>query len=300
MFCPNCGQKFEDTIDFCPNCGARVSRQNIQQPVPGPALQSGGQQIYKQPGQQFKRTKTKKRSGCLVSLIVFICIIGLGVLAVYFFVPGLLKPFDLGIKTSNQAYESTMQKLGFEKDRAPASGTAEDYIYTYGDPREVDVSLDSEEITSFLNTNRPPYYALKNVQIKINSDNKVEAAATLDVSYVFDNMLAGKYTREDAQKAIPMIGLLPDEINIYCKISGGLKDNRADNINLSDVKVLGIPLPESLTGSSDARAFINETIGDYVEKTSGKSNTRFDLLKVEDGELVFKGQIPSSISRSAR
>ena len=45
----------------------------------------------------------------------------------------------------------------------PSSGAPEDYKYTYGELKEIKTGLTSEELTSFLNYNRPKYYALKKV-----------------------------------------------------------------------------------------------------------------------------------------
>lgn len=299
MFCQNCGQGFENNVGFCPNCGAKMKGEYPQSPLsqpvqPAQPVYNTGQYV---PQQSFKPMKKKKRSGCLTSLLVLIGLLCAIALSAYFLLPGLFKPHDLGIKTSSKSYESSMKKLNFTKDKAPTTGEAEDYKYTYGKPQAVDTSLSSEELTSFFNTNRPDYYALKNVQIKINPDNTIEAAATLDVSYVFGNILDGKYSREDAQKALPMLGLLPNNINIYCKASGGIKDNKLNQLSIHNVSVMGIPIPESYVSSSDAKQFINTNIGGYLERVTAKSNTRFDLLQVNNGNLAIKGQIPSSISR---
>ena len=60
-----------------------------------------------------------------------------------------------------------IKKLNYIKDAAPTSGIEDDYTYVYGALTNVDVEFTSEELTAFFNENRPSYYALKNVQIKI-------------------------------------------------------------------------------------------------------------------------------------
>lgn len=109
-----------------------------------------------------------------------------------FFIPGLFRPHDLGIKTSEQGYASTLQKLNLTKDKAPEKGVAEDYKYVYGTPKAVDGAQSSKEITSFLNVNRPHYYALKN--------------------------------------ALPMLGLLPNNVNVYFKFGGEIKSNKVEQM----------------------------------------------------------------------
>ena len=275
MFCGNCGNKFEDgSAGFCTRCGYRTNERNTQ-----PAVK-------------------KRRSGCLTFLLISVCIIGLVSLAVYFAVPGVFRSYDLDVKASAAAYDSAMGKMGYTKDKAPSKGAAEDYTYTYGSPKAVDVLLTSEEITSFLNINRPPYYAIKNVQVRINPDNTVEASASLDVSYVFNYILDGKYSRDDAKKALPMLGLLPDKVNVYSKFSGGIRNNRIEDMSIHKVGVMGIPIPQSLVNSNDTRSFIKNGIDNYIGKETAKQNSRCELLEVNDGKVVFKGQIPSSISRT--
>lgn len=299
MFCLNCGQKLDDNAVFCLNCGAKINRQNLQSaPMQQgqPVTQAYEAQHYTQ-HMPVKPSKTKKRSGCLVSMLVIIGLISAIALCAAIFVPGLFKPHDLGIKTSNEAYESTINKLKLTKDNAPEKGAAEDYKYIYGNTQAVDIYLTSEEITSFLNINRPGYYALKNAQVRINPDNTIEAAATLDVSFVFKDILEGKYNKEDAKKALPMLGLLPNKVNLYCKFSGGIKDNMLDQLNIHKTSVMGIPIPESLINSSAATRFVEDNIGRYIKKAAAKSNAKYDQLKVDNEKLVFKGQIPSSISR---
>lgn len=304
MFCPNCGQTLEDNANFCLNCGTKTGGLTPQFPPPEPQQAQtynqnyGAQQPPPPPPPSSYPNKQRKRPGCLIALLVFIGIISAVALSVYFLVPGFFKPHDLGIKTSEQAYASALQKLSLTKDKAPQKGVAEDYKYVYGAPKAVDTALSSEEITSFLNVNRPDYYALKNAQVKINPDNTIEAAAGLDVSYVFNNILQGRYNKDDAKKALPMLGLLPDNVNIYFKFGGEIKSNKVEQLSIHKASVMGIPIPESLVNSADAKKFVKDNIGGYIERTAARQTARYDSIKVDKGKLIFKGQVPSSLSRT--
>lgn len=303
MFCKNCGIRLENgSTEFCPNCGLKVNGHSAQNLYTEAPLKQQVNKEYQspknEPQQSVNSGGRKKRSGCLTALLVFIIVIAGIALAAYFLLPGVFKPNDLGIKTSDQAYESAVQKLGYTKDKAPSIGAAQDYKYTYGSPKAADISLTSEEITSFLNVNRPPYYAIKNVQVRINPDNTVEAAASLDVPYVFNYILDGKYNKDDAKKALPMLGLLPDKINVYSKFSGGVRNNRIEKMSIDKVSIMGIPIPGTLVNTTGATSFVKSSIDNYIGKETSKQNSRYDLLEVNNGNLVFKGQIPSSISRT--
>ena len=220
MFCNNCGQKIEAGTDFCPNCGQKQTEtagvtapQSPEFEVPSAAVINPQPQV--QPYGAYPVATPRRRHGCLTAFIIFIIVLLLAAAAVYFFVPGLHKPNDLGIKSSGEAYTRAMNKLGVTKDKSPTSGTADSYTITYGAPHAVTTGLTSEEITSFLSENRPPYYAVKNVQVRINNDGTIEAAGNLDTNYVFNEMLNGQYTKQDAQKELPMLGLIPSSVNVY-------------------------------------------------------------------------------------
>ncbi len=233
------------------------------------------------------------------TLLVIICLVCIVAASVYFFLPGLFRSYNLGVQSSETAYMSAMQKFSMTKDQSPVQGKSEDYEYVYGKPQAVDTLLDSEEITSFFNVNRPSYYALENVQVRVNSDGTIEASATIDTDYVFSNILNGKYTREDVKRELPMLGLLPGKVNIYSKISCRIVNNKLEELDIQKAGIMGIGIPESLINSSNATTFIKDTIGGYLEKTTTKSNVRYESVEVKDGKLVIKGQIPSSITRIA-
>lgn len=312
MFCNNCGQKLNEQSKFCSKCGALVNGANDQsleqnltpvnmqkvdcvtQPQP-----NNQQQVIQQPitNPAQMPIKKKKRHGCLITFLVFLGIIAALAIAVYLLLPGLFKPYDLDVKSSKKDYESTMEKLQLTKDDAPRKGTLKDYKYIYGEPHAVDTSLNSKEITSFFNENRPEYYALKNVQVRINKDDTIEASAKLDVNYLFDNILDGNYDREDVKKALPMLDMLPEQVNIYLKFEGALSDNQLESIDLQKVSVMGIPIPDKMINSSEAQSLIETTINSLMQKITAKSGTYYEELRVEDGEIIFKGEVPSSITR---
>jgi hypothetical protein len=291
MYCVNCGHKIDDGTPFCPDCGTKQT-QSAGAPIPPP--------LNRQPqSQQFSAVPVagpKKRHGCLTALIIGVVVVLLAAAALYFFVPGLLRPIDLGIRSSREGYLSAMSKLGVEKDESPKSGTAESFSITYGPPQDVSTGLNSEELTSFFNENRPPYYAVKNVQVRINGDGTIEAAGTLDTRYVFSQILAGQYTKQDAQKELPMLGLIPDNVNVYFKLSGSVEDNQVQGLDVDGVKVMGIAIPQSLI--DDNSAFIVDTLDSYISRECARVGASVEHLGVSDGKLDFIGSLPSTITRT--
>lgn len=299
MFCTNCGQGINDGALFCPNCGqkqAEIISSSVTQP---PSAQAAGAPVYttqpQVPPYAPPMATQKKKHGCLTALIIVIVILALAAAAVYFLVPGLLRPYDLGIKSTREAYERSMEKMGISKDTSPVSGTADDYKITYGASHAVDTALTSEEITSFFNENRPPYYAVKDVQVRINGDGSIEASGRLDTSYVFNKMLYGQYSKQDAQSALPMLGLIPDNVNIYFKVTGGVEDNQVHGLNVESVSVMGIGLPQSLIAS--AEPFVTQVLDIYIAKECARVGASIESVDVSNGKLDFNGSLPSSITR---
>lgn len=300
MFCNNCGQKIDDGAVFCPNCGYKQTESGAAPPQspayevsPAPMINPPPQT---QPTGAYPIAKPKRHHGCLTAFIIFIVILLLAAAAVYFFVPGLHKPSDLGVKSSMDAYTSAMAKLGITKDESPAGGTADNYTITYGAPHAVDTGLTSEEITSFFDENRPPYYAVKNVQVRVNDDGSIEAAGNLDTNYVFSEILNRQYTKQDAQKELPMLGLIPNTVNVYLKVSGSVENNQLKNFNIETVKIMGVTIPQSLITPN--YSFIANTLNSYIAREFTKAGANIDHAGISDGKLDIRGSIPSSVTRT--
>ncbi|MEL4106554.1 zinc ribbon domain-containing protein [Oscillospiraceae bacterium WX1] len=303
MFCVNCGQKLDDDTLFCPGCGQKQDKGQTSSAPTGQNPPAPSPVTTPQPVQLPHQTyipatpahKPRKKHGCLIALIIVIVLLAAAVAAVYFLIPGLLRPNDLGIKSTRAAYESAMVKIGVTKDAAPTSGSANDYKIIYGAPHDVSTALSSEELTSFFNENRPSYYAVKNVQVRVNPDGTIEASAKLDTSYVFNNMLFGQYTRQDAQKALPMVGLIPNDVNIYFKVNGSVVNNTVRGLDIADVKVMGIDIPQDLI--SQAEPFVTQVLNTYIASENARAGTSIDLLQADNGKLDLKGSLPDSVSR---
>lgn len=318
MFCKNCGQKVPDNAAFCPKCGQNVGTATVKTtPAPTPIYQPQApiyqpqqspvyrpQQVpayQSQSGYQAQpaavavaAVRPKKHGGLIALLIVIIVLLG-GFIAVTFLVPGLVLPVNLGVKSTYEGYVNAMDKLGLQKDEAPKTGEAEDYSVVYSGSHAVDTALTSEELTSFVTENRPPYFAVKNVQIRINEDGTIEASGKLETSYVFEQVLDGNYTIEDAKRALPMLGLIPANVNLYAKFTGSVVDNHIEGLDVDSISVMGITIPNDLIESNET--FIVDTIDGFIERVNAKSGADIELMAVENGKLDIKGNMPSYIER---
>lgn len=273
MNCNKCGSEIQDETKFCTICGNPIDNNPIQ--------------------------KKPKKRGCLIALLIFLVIVAALITCVAIFLPGFFRPKDLGIKTSKEAYESALAKLNYQKDAAPTSGTGDDYTYTYGDLKEVDTTLNSEELTSFFNYNRPKYYALKDVQIRINPDNTMEFSGAIDTEYFLSNVLGGEYSVEDIEKNFPLIKAIPGSVNVYAQLSGEIVDNKSTGFAFSDIEVMGVGLPSDIYETENAKDEIKNLIDGFLESTTEKTGGSYESIKIEDGELKINANLPSMLKREA-
>lgn len=276
MTCEKCGGELRDGVRFCKNCGHPVSANPAQ-----------------------KQPKKKKKKGCLIGLLLFLVIVVSIFVCAAILLPGFFRPKDLGIKPSEAAYESAVAKLNYQKDAAPSAGKAEDYNYIYGEPKEINTSLTSEELTSFFNYNRPEFYALKKVQIKINPDDTVDFSASVDTSYLIDKVLAGKYSEKAIADAFPLAKAIPGSVNVYAKLSGEIADNKAVDFAFSHIEVMGVGLPAELYATESAKTEISSILDNFLANIAEKTKGSFTSVAVENGELQLSGMLPSSLKREA-
>lgn len=290
MFCKECGTNLPEGTPFCTNCGAMVNDEKAKE-IESP--QTAAPVYVQQPHPK----KKKKGKGCLIALISVVVVIALIIGALFLFLPGFLRASDLKVKHTESDYLSALDKLGYSKDESPDSGAGSDYSIQYGATHPLDTTLTSEEITAFLSFNRPPYYAMKNVQVKFNPDGTIEASGKLDLEYMLAEILRGKYSKDDIFGRFPMIKLLPNNLNFYLDFEGDVIENKTENIMVHSVKIQGISLPGSIVKSDDAINFIEDFTDEYIERMNSKSGIYFEHLGNEDGELTFIGIMPDSVER---
>jgi hypothetical protein len=327
MYCRNCGQSIPDSAAACPNCGqvqATPAQQQApaasspvypdqQTPVAGappyPSMQQPVMAYQTPNGWQAAQpvAPRKKRHGCLISFLVVLGVLLLGAAAVFFLMPGFFRPVNLGVPTSQKAYASALDKLGYTKDEAPKSGQQEDYIYTFGALKSVDVRMTNEEMSSFFNYNRPPYFPVSNVQVKVGSgtgaDTPIEVSATIDRDYAIYNLLDGQLSLGQIQEGLESIGItkiLPRKFNLYVKAGGEIKDNKVVSFDLYDASVMGVKIPDSDLKSADANRFLIEIINKLISDHNARTGSAFESVRVENGQIQMKGQIPSSLDRKPK
>lgn len=240
--------------------------------------------------------KPKNKHKFLKKLLIFVAVLGVIILILGFIFPGLLWTKSLGVTYTKADYKSMMDKLAYVKDETPKGTSKDDYTYTYGEIKHVEVEFTSEELTAFLNEGRPDYYAIKKVQVKINKDGSIEAVASTNVDYILEELLDGKYTRGQIKKEIPALGILPNKVNLYLKFDGSVTNNIV-NTNISALSVQGIPIPSNIIKNDEGIRTLTEGLNNSIAKQKQKSGANYEKAAVENSKIIFKGDIPSSLTR---
>lgn len=244
----------------------------------------------------MKKETNKKEYKYIKVLAITLSILVVVVIALGFMFPGLVWTKSLGVHYTQTDYNSIMNKLNYSKDAAPTGDSKDLYNYVYGEPTNIDIELTSEEITAFFNENRPSYYPIKNFQIRINMDGSIEIACSANVNFFLNDVLGGKYTREQIQNEIPALGLLPDNVNVYINFTGSIANN-ISNIYINSATVQGVDIPSKYINSNEAITNITKGVNDFITKVNTETGSNFESMTVGNGLIKFKGSVPSSLER---
>lgn len=241
----------------------------------------------------------KKKHRLLKTLGAIVIIIAVITVSLGFFFPGLLWTKDLGVRYSEADYKSIMAKLDYIKDAVPTGESKDGYVYTYGKTTNISTEFTSAEITAFVNTGRPDYFAVKNVQVRINKDGTVDASGIVNVDYFLSEVLSGKFSREQIAKEIPALGFLPSSVNLALNIDGGIANNKASG-SINSAEVQGIPIPTEYVNSDEAVSTVTGGLNNMLSKNNSKSGSVFEKLAIENEKVVLTGKFPSSLTRTQK
>jgi len=127
----------------------------------------------------------------------------------------------------------------------------------------------------------------------------VDASGIVNVDYFLNEVLTGKFSRDQIAKEIPALGLLPGNVNLALNIDGGINNNKASG-SINSAEVQGIPIPTEYVNSDEAVTTVTGGLNNMLSKNSSKSGSVFEKLAVENESLVLKGKFPSSLTRQQK
>ena len=217
--------------------------------------------------------KMSPSSRKIVAVVLSLCIV-LTVIAStgIFYVPGFSevlgtnKARDLGVKADPAKFDALLARENVKLHGAPS-----DFDLTadirYGPATPMDATVTSEELTSLMQATNNAKGPLKNMQIKLGSNNQLEMSADADLQ----------------KFGYPVSG------PVYLK--GTLEKAGSDSVRMSISEgSLGlIPIPADMLkqGENGIEQQVNRQL-------SSMPGMRIDTLSIDNGQLHYTGAFPQS------
>ena len=227
-------------------------------------------------------------------LIIFVIIIAIIVLILGIIFPGLLWKKDLGIKYTDEDYASMQNKIDTinainiaNKQKTEEKLASEEINAS---KQKIEEEFTSKEITAYLNKKNTASLGLKDIQVKINSDNTISIAGTTNIDSLLKDVLNDKYSKKQLEEKIPALSYAPQNINVELNFEGSVKDNKS-NIEVNKIAVQGIELPSSIIDYNDVKSAIVKEIDKSIEKYSNSSGAKVGSISVENNKILLKEEI---------
>lgn len=186
-------------------------------------------------------------------ILIILAVIAVGIvmtLGYFGIIPGLNKVFgsdkprDLGIKYSDADYKEIQAKTGTKQEEMAANLAASNPTgIAYEGKTSFNTEISQEELTAAVNNQKWQYFAISNVQIRINRDGTAEMSGILNVDKLLGWANAFGVPQSLTEKGISyfkMFGNPP----FYVKAGGKVKNNKFD-INLQKAEIGRLPIPVS-------------------------------------------------------
>ncbi len=180
---------------------------------------------------------------------------------------GTDKPRDLGVRTDPSYFQDMLNKQAVQVDGSYDRYCIDCYI-TYSGMKPMDISVTSSELSSMIRAANDKEGTMKDVQVKLGSNNEMEMSGNLDLrKYGYD------YN-----------GPIYAQGNIVKNGKNALK------IDLSNAQAGLIPVPAEYArkGSAELENAINRQL-------SRMQGLNIEDFSVSDGSLHYKGNFPSKI-----
>jgi hypothetical protein len=211
----------------------------------------------------------------IVAVILSLCIVMTAIAATgVFYVPGFSealgtnKPRDLGVKADPAKFDALLAR-----ENVKLNGPATNFDLTanirYGQSAPMDATVTSEELTSLMQATNNAKGPLKNMQVKLGSNNQLEMSADADLQKFGYPVKGPVYLKGTLEKAG----------------SGSVR------MSVSEGAFGLVPVPADVLRQGE------NGLEDAVNKQlSSMPGMRIDTLSIENGELHYAGAFPQSVS----
>jgi hypothetical protein len=191
-----------------------------------------------------------------------------------FYVPGFSealgtnKARDLGIKADPAKFNALLTR-----ENVKLNGAASDFDLTsnirYGQAAPMDATVTSEELTSLMQATNNGKGPLKNMQVKLGSNNQLEMSADADLSKFGYPVKGPVYLKGTLEKAG----------------SGSIK------MSVSEGAFGLVPVPADILKQADDG--LEQAVNKQLSSMPG---LKIDTLSIDNGQLHYMGAFPQSAS----
>lgn len=195
-------------------------------------------------------------------------------------------PRDLGIKYSEKDYLQTHEKFGVAVAKMNSSASVKESL-VYSGKKDIKITLNDVEITSYLNAENWAYAPISNLQVKINQDNTGEISGTLNLSNILPYVSLTTST-EEVDKAIKQFKISGNP-PFYATGTVSVVDNVA-NLNFNSLEIGRIPVPVKYIkeNSSDINRFASSRI-------QAVPNLQVRSLSISGGKVELDATVPEKV-----
>jgi hypothetical protein len=218
----------------------------------------------------------------IVGIVLAVFLIGL--ISVYFV---FSMPKNLGVNFSQENLNSINTKTGISYEELESS--SESSLKLLG-KKEIESEFTENEITALMDNHQEKWkhYPVKNVQIKIHDDGKIELSGKIDSSnidlYSEATSLPDKYRKV----VVEQMKKIPIKPSFYLKGDLKIIDGELQG-GIDEAKIGPIKLPENWMQNNE------DFVKDFVEDRISKAGIVANNVNFANGEMQFDGSIPETI-----
>lgn len=221
----------------------------------------------------------------LLSLLIIIGLGYLGFIPIISNVFGSNKPKDLGIKYSQDAFDSGHEKSGVRLESLDEIKVKGETIVQIGKHLVKD-SFTSEEVTAAAQNRKWVDYPFRQTQVRFNQDGTTEASGIIKFSRLFNYLTAIGVSSSDIEKGMDKFKIPKMDLPFYIKISGSVTDNMVQ-CNIHRFEIGKIPIPMQFITSYTP--VVNRFLEDGIRRSP---SYYVDSLSFHDGQVYFDGALP--------
>ncbi|MBU1117749.1 hypothetical protein KKD37_02175 [Patescibacteria group bacterium] len=196
------------------------------------------------------------------------------------------KPRDLGVKFTPADYQTADEKFGVEIGTIESAASVKDSL-VYSGKKDINLALNSSQITAYAAAETWKYSPISDLQIKINPDGTGEVSGRLNVENVL-SYVSLVTPIDEVQKAINKFKIPATPI-FYTKGTVSVTDNKV-NFSLQSFEVAHIPVPQN---------YVSENTGALNNFVTDRLNSIPDLyirsLTLDNAQANIDATIPEKV-----